>query len=232
MTAGLALTGAACGPAPQQSADREVSGVAFVRVVNAMPGGSPVDIFAGEKKVFNEVKPGWALPYREVPRGMTTFRARWAGHEKEAPVAENLEMLGHKEYSTILLSPSADGSSVEMTVFDDHEWAPSAGKAKVRIIHTVPGLSDIDLYSQGKKVLGGVDFRDESRYVEMDPAAGGLELKRDDNQKTVATVSDLRLAANQAYTVLLVGNKNKPRTIVLEDRVKEKPKIPAPITGS
>jgi hypothetical protein len=226
----MALLGAGCNKTPQQSADREMSGVAFVRVVNATEG-PPLDIFAGDRKAFTEVKPGWAIPYREIPRGITTFRARFTGQEKEPPVAENVEMLGHREYSTILLLPAPDGK-VEMTIFDDHEWAPSTGKAKVRLVHTIPAMSDIDIYSQGKKLLGGIDYKDESRYVEMDPSAGDIELKRADNQKSVATVSNLKLAANQAYTILLVGIKEKPRTIVLEDRVKEKPRIPPPLTGS
>jgi len=228
----LVLAGVACNrqtPEPTAgSADREMTRVAFVRVVNAMPDGSAVDVFSTDRKIFNEVKPGWVLPYREVPRGVTTFRARWTGHEKDSPLAENVEMLGHKEYSTIVLIPGADDKPVEMLVFDDHEWAPATGKSKVRVVHTIPAMSDIDVYSQGKKLLGGVDFKDESRYVEMDPMAGDLELKRDDNQKLVATVSNLRLEANRAYTVLLVGPKEKPRTIVLEDRIEEKPIVPTP----
>jgi uncharacterized protein DUF4397 len=232
VTAGLALIGAACGPTSQQSADREAGRAAFVRVVNALPEGSPVDIFAGERKIFNDVKPGWALPYREVSRGMTTIRARWAGHDKDTPLAENLEMLGHREYSTVLLIPGTGRKQLEMVVFDDHEWAPAAGKVKLRLVHTVPGMSDIDLYSQGKKLLGGVDFKDESRYIEIDPITGDLELKRDDNQQTVATVSKLSLEAGRAYTILLVGKKEQPRTILLEDRVEEKPNIPAPYPGS
>ena len=228
----LVLIGTACTKAPQQSADREVSRMAYVRVVNATPGGSAVDIFSGDQKVFNEVKPNTVIPYREIPRGLTTFRARWAGHEKDSPLAENIEILGHKEYSTLLLLPSGDEKTVDMTVFDDHEWAPSVGKAKVRVVPAVPKMSDIDVYSQGKRILGGVDFKDESRYVETDPITGDLELKRDDNQQTVATVSSLRLEPNKAYSILLVGNKDKPRTIVLEDRVEEKPPMPTGFPAS
>jgi hypothetical protein len=94
-------------------------------------------------------------------------------------------------------------------------------------------MSDIDVYSQGKRLLGGVDFKDESRYTEMDPVTGDLELKRDDNQQTVATVSNLQLEANKAYTILLTGSNDKPRTIVLEDRAEEEPNMPTyPPLGS
>jgi ribulose bisphosphate carboxylase small subunit len=87
-------------------------------------------------------------------------------------------------------------------------------------------MSDIDAYSQGKKVLGGIDFTDESRYVEVDPGSGDLVLKRHNNQQTVATVSNLRLDPDKAYTVLLVGSDDKPRTVVLEDRVQRRPAMP------
>src|SRR5687768_17746244 len=187
---GLVLISTACTTVPQREgrADREVRAVAFVRMVNTMESGSAVDIFAGDQKVFTDIKPGAMVPYREVSKGMTTFRARWAGRDTETPIAENLEMLGEREYSTIVLRPGKDGKSIEMTAFDDHVWAPDTNKAKVRVMHAMPGISDIDVYSQGKKLLSGVDFRDESRYIEVDPVTGDLELKRDDNQKTVAIV--------------------------------------------
>jgi hypothetical protein len=223
---GLVLISTACTTAPPRAdrADRVDQRVAYVRVVSTVSSGSAVDIFAGDRKVFSEIKPGAMEPYREVPRGLTTFRARWAGRDSETPIAENIELLGEKEYSTILLRPGGrDGKSVAMTVFDDHVWAPSAGKAKVRLVHAIPGMADIDVYSQGKRVLGGVDFRDTSRYVEVEPATGDLELKRDDNQQTVATVPNVRLEGNKAYTVLLAGENANPKTIVLEDRAEEEP---------
>ena len=89
-------------------------------------------------------------------------------------------------------------------ILKDHT-ATDAGKAKVRVVHAIAGMSDIDAYSQGKKVLGGIDFTDESLYVEVRSA--GRVLKRHDNQQTVATVSNLRLDPNKAYTDPLVGSE-------------------------
>jgi hypothetical protein len=199
--------------------------MAYVRVVNAMPDGQAVDIFAGDDKIFAGVKSGESVPYRELAKGVTTFRVRWTGHDKEAPLAENIEVLGYKEHSTILVRPDDDGK-LDVTVFDDHEWAPDTGKAKVRVVHAIAGMSDIDVYSEGKRLLGGVDFHDESRYVQMEPITGDLELKRDDNHQTVATVPAFQVEASKAYTVLLIGYKDKLSTIVLEDQV-ETPAIPS-----
>src|SRR5947207_4897814 len=90
--AGLVLFSTACSKAPrQQSADREDRRVSFVRVVNALPNGSPMDIFAGNEKVFTEVKPGAVVPYHDVSRGLTTFRARMIGSDSDAPIANNME---------------------------------------------------------------------------------------------------------------------------------------------
>ena len=79
---GLAFLGAACSRSPrEQSANREDRRMAFVRLVNAMPGGPAIDIFAGDQKVFADIKSGAVVPYREVSTGFTTFRARWTGRE-------------------------------------------------------------------------------------------------------------------------------------------------------
>ena len=230
---GLALLGAACGQrSREQSANREVPREAYVRVVNAMPDGAAIDVFADNQKLFPEIKPGAVVEYREVSPGLITFRARWAGREADAPVADNREILGDGKFATILLRPATGRREVDMTILKDHTWLPDAGKAKVRVVHAIAGMSDIDAYSQGKKVLGGIDFTDESRYVEVDPGSGDLVLKRHDNQQTVATVSNLRLDPDKAYTVLLVGSDDKPRTVVLEDRVQRRPAMPQYPLGS
>jgi hypothetical protein len=224
---GFALLGAACSTSPrEQSANREDRRMAFVRVVNAMPSGPAMDIFANDQKLFPEVKPGAVVPYREISQGLTTFRVRWTGRETDSPIADNSEILRDGKYATILLRPATDRKEVDLTILKDHTWLPDAGQAKVRVVHAIAGLSDIDVYSQGKKVLGGVDFKDESRYVQVDPITGDLVLKRHDNQQTVATVSNLRLDPNKAYTVLLVGSSDKPQTVVLEDRVEKAPIVP------
>ena len=224
---GLVLLGAACSTSPrEQSATGNDRRVAFVRVVNAIPGAAAVDIFADDQKVFTEVKAGMVAPYREVPRGLTTFRARWAGRDSDSPIADNREILRDGKFTTILLRPASDPKQVDMTVLKDHTWMPETGKSKVRVVHAIPGLSDIDVYSQGKKVLGGVDFKDESRYVEVDAITGDVVLKRRDNQQVVATVSNVPLEANKACTVMLVGTVDKPETIVLADRAERPPVFP------
>jgi hypothetical protein len=121
-------------------------------------------------------------------------------------VADDVEM-GGKIRGAMLLRPATGRREVDMTILKDHTWLPDAGKAKVRVVHAIAGMSDIDAYSQGKKVLGGIDFTDESRYVDVGPVSGDLVLKRHDNQQTVATVSNLRLYPDKAYTVLLVGSE-------------------------
>ena len=74
---GLALLGAACGQrSREQSANREVPREAYVRVVNAMPDGTAIDVFADNQKLFPEIKPGAAVAYREVSPRLITFRAR------------------------------------------------------------------------------------------------------------------------------------------------------------
>jgi hypothetical protein len=236
----LVLTSVACTTVPPQRADRADRSerrVAFVRVVNTMPSdSSAVDIFAGDKKLFADVQPGAVIPYREVPRGVTSFRARWTGGDTKPDIAENLELLGDGEYSTIVLRPDNGSSGIAIMAFDDHEWAPSTGKVKIRLVHAIPGMSAIDVYAENKRLLGGVDFKDASRYSEMDPIMGSvvpsnpmigdLVLKRDDNQQIVATIAKLQLKPNRAYTIVLAGKSDNPKTIVLVDRTEERPKVP------
>lgn len=100
---GLALLGAACGQrSREQSANREVPREAYVRVVNAMPDGTAIDVFADNQKLFPEIKPGAVVAYREVSPGLITFRARWTVVRRtlQWPIIERfLEMENSRRYS-------------------------------------------------------------------------------------------------------------------------------------
>src|SRR5262245_3940673 len=73
---------------------------ALVRVINAVPGTTGVDVFADNQKTFENVSFKTTTPYMEVPDSLRTFRVRQSGEDQAQPLAENTETLsGGKHYT-------------------------------------------------------------------------------------------------------------------------------------
>jgi len=81
-------------------------------------------------------------------------------------VDENIEVLHERKYSTIVLRPGDGRKEIDISIFKDHTWAPDPGKAKVPCRSYDPGY-------ERYRCLSGVDFKDESRYVQVDPSRSG-----------------------------------------------------------
>src|SRR5205809_222729 len=63
-------------------------GNALLRVIHAIPGGQAVDVFADDKKVFDNIAYKTTSPYEEIPAERHTLRIRPAGQNTAQPLAE------------------------------------------------------------------------------------------------------------------------------------------------
>jgi hypothetical protein len=109
---------------------------ALVRVINAVPGATSLDVFADDQKVFESVSFKTTTPYKELSDNRHTFRVRPAGQNSAQPVAENSEGLSGGKHYTIVLMPGTNDKTT-MNVVNDNITQPS-DKAQVRVINASP----------------------------------------------------------------------------------------------
>src|SRR5215211_4396827 len=65
--------GTSSSPAAEAVEDRDM---ALVRVINAIPGGAPIDIWAGDSAAFSAVGYKKTTAYREIPDNMFNFQIK------------------------------------------------------------------------------------------------------------------------------------------------------------
>ena len=157
----------------------ESEDMALVRVVNAMPGGAPVSILAGDSAAFDAVAYKKATAYREIPDNMFNFQIKSSAEGKA--LAENRENLKDGGHYTIVALPDQGGADKRnLRVLDDELKPVDANKARVRFINGVPGDTDVDLLIAGRDepLFDGVNFKSEAGWTEFDPIAGALRSGR------------------------------------------------------
>src|SRR6185503_9602258 len=106
-----------------------------------------------------------------------------SGKPNAVEIEKNSEGLREGKHYTVVAYENEDGQPV-LRVVNDDEDAPSAGKAKVRLIHAAPKMEPVALYAVGQKdkLAGESRFSTVSTWQEVDPMTGPLEVRAGDDK--------------------------------------------------
>ncbi|MEJ7618014.1 MAG: DUF4397 domain-containing protein [Pyrinomonadaceae bacterium] len=185
----------------------------LARFIHAVPAMAATDLFVDDTKAFSNVTYKTITPYAEFPAARHIFRLRVAGQDSAQPLIEEDESLNKCGHHTVVALPSAgtaiiarnDGTSL-LFIADKIE-TPTAGKAKIRVVHAVPDLGALDIYLTGRSeaLLESIDFGASSNYTEIEPFSGSLEVKRAGENVTTLSVPQMNIVAGKSYTVFVMG---------------------------
>ncbi len=214
--------------APASPATAENRDHALVRIVNAVPGTTAVDVVADDTPTFSNVEFKAVTPYREVPATADDFAIRPSGAAAGTKMAENSESIVSGKHYTLIAFPGAIDSAEKVTleVVNDDLVPPSEGKARVRVIQAASGVATVDVFATGqdKPLFDDVDFKETASYQEVDPANLTLAVRDSkDDKKTLAT-PNVNIEAGKSYTLIVTGGpRGTLDTIMVEDFAGERP---------
>jgi len=189
---------------------------ALVRVVNAIPAGAPVDIYAGDLTVFDNLTYKSVTAYRALDGKRYTFAVRPAGMANAKPLSSNTEGLDDGKYYTVFALPG-EGSAAHLRVVQDLMAPPAAGKARLRVIHGGAEAGELDIYATGTPaaLFDGVDFQSVTGYQDIDPVNGEIEVRAEGQAAPLVKAPVVHIEAGKFYTLVIVG------------RVRSTPKLEA-----
>jgi hypothetical protein len=204
---------------------------ALVRFVHALPSLAAVDLFANDTKITGDVRYKAVTSYSEIPTDNQTLRLRLSGQEGAEPVADEKKNFSAGKHYTVIAVPrnataifSKDtGQGAELRLIDDDLVAPANGKARVRVIDASPDLEKLDVFATGRSdvISQGVAFGEDSKYADVEPLNGTLEVRRAGENIATLTVPDVRFAAGRLYTIIVIGRTKgsaKLESIIVEDQ--------------
>src|SRR5688572_15547012 len=98
-----------------------------------------------------------------------------------------------------------EAPKLDLKVVSDNIIPPSNGKARVRVIHAIPGMGDLDVHARGYKeaLFGGVNFQTEAGYKDVNPLSGVIDIRPDGKKNAVATIPDAKFEAGKIYTIVV-----------------------------
>ena len=220
-------SGASQAPPAAQANERDQ---ALVRVVNAVPGTTAVDVTADQAPVESGTGVCERDPYKPVPANADDFAVRVAGKSNGPVLAENSEaIMSGKHYTLVAFPGKADPRSgraeekIDLQVVTDDIVTPEAGKARVRVVHAAADVETVNVFAKGREdsIFDGVDFRETTGYKDVDPwMRRTIDLKTADG-KVVASPT-VSVEAGKSYTIVVTGRAHGApalQALIIEDRV-------------
>ncbi len=158
-----------------------------VRVVHASPDAPAVDVFVQNGKAVEGLPFGEYTDYIEVPAGQLDFAIFVAGTDA---LVQSGNIFVDGDF-TIIASGFAGGGepAFGLIVLTDRNREPSAGDARVRVVHAAPSAPGVDVYftqpygALANPLLTGVPFGAASGYVTVQT---GMNRKQFQARVTIA----------------------------------------------
>jgi hypothetical protein len=188
-------------PAGTETATR---GKSLVRLVNALPSKRAIDVSSNDRTVFSAVAYKTVTPYTEVGDNRVRFRLRAAGADS-AQADNNETLIDGDRYTIVALRDEHGG--VQLRIVGD-KVVPDSGKARIRVINTVPGSKGVDIAVQGAKdpLFQGADYAAGADYKDIDPTTATIEIRRNGPSLRPILLKSMRFEGGKAYTIILMGS--------------------------
>ena len=194
----------------------EHRGVSMVRMINALPSAKDASVSADDRAMFSGITFKTVTPYSELKDNIAKFRLQ-AG-DRDTTIASNNEiMMDGSRYSLVAL-PEGNGS-VRLRVLKD-ELATDSTKARLRVIHGVNGVGEIDVVMAGmtEPFFDNVNLTSEAGYKNIDPVKTTVTVNVNGNGKQLLK-REMDFKAGHSYSIVLTGTAGqRVEAIVIDDQ--------------
>ena len=199
---GLALLAALALAAPAFAQGGED---AQVRVAHLSPDAPNVDVYVNGEPVLTDVPYTTVSSYLSLPAGTQQVTVYAAGDTSSPVIDVPVELAAGGAYTIAAVGLVTDGS-ITAQVYQDDLRAPSAGNAKLRVIHASPDAGPVDVVPRGgEPLVTDLAFPDDTPYAEVPAGTYTLDVNAAGTDQTVLTVPDAALASGGVYSAFAVG---------------------------
>ncbi len=172
----------------------------YVRFFNASPQGGKKDFYIGNTLVASGVGFGEVTPYIKTVTPSVFCKCIQHGFKNEG--INKLSLNQHTgDVHTVCLVGKAD--KPELMAISENAVKDHPEYGHLRICNLSPEGGGFDVFAGGTKILGDVQYKEISRYMEIRPEEYELTLMK--NKKTVSSCGKTSLKPGKFNTVYIIG---------------------------
>jgi hypothetical protein len=174
----------------------------YVRVLHAVPDAPSVDVYVNANRVLRDVAFKDISDYLTLPAGKYHIDIYPAGTGVNTLISKKVNIEPGKVYT---LAAIGTAKKLQLLPFIDEPAVPS-GEAKIKFIHLSPDAPAVDVgVKGGDTVFSDISYKQASEYLNLTPMTVNLEARIAGTKNKVLDIPNVKLNANQAYTIVAVG---------------------------
>jgi len=179
----------------------------YVRFLHAATKSPDVDVYVNNKLAIPGLKYREFTDYMKLPPGTYNIKVYPAKDTSKAVIDSDVTVKP-KIVSTIV-AYSQDRKLSLLPVEETPLLAPTQKKAKIRIAHLIENIPPVDIYlSDGTLLYKNVNFKDLTKYIELNPNTYIIDIKLADTDISMLYVPNMNLNGDHYYTLYLIGLVN------------------------
>ncbi len=180
----------------------------YIRFFNASPQGGSCSFYTGNSLAISGLKFGKLSPYIRVKSGNTMYKASPGGIKSEKDPKLILPQRPGEVYTLCLIGKPNEPKF--MAIKESYDKI-NMEYGHLRICNLSPENCGFDIYANGNKILGDINYTEISRYMEIRPEKYEISIIR--NKKTAINCGIYDLKPKKFNTVYIIGLENEiPQT--------------------
>jgi Domain of unknown function (DUF4397) len=182
----------------------------YIRVIHAVPDALPIDLYLNGEEAIKGLKFGEATDFVELPSGNYSIDIRSSGAAKtDKPMySATIGLPGgvSVNIAAVGLLKGKDAQAFKLAVFLT-DRSPTAGKARVDVIHLVPDGPALDVLTGGSVAVTQLPYgKSTDKPLNLDPKTFEFALVASGTTSpALIDIKTLNLQADTIYTILAVG---------------------------
>jgi len=184
----------------------------YIGVMNLAPYSPSTEVYLNDVKQTNAIAAGnYSTAYAPLTPGTYGIKFKKGGSDSlmaELP-ASNYDSASF--YSLIMYNDTIKGITKAIQVYDDFQNI-TITSGFYRFFNFSPETPSVDVYLNNAKVMTGRNHADivtnpaYRNFQQLDPLSYTIQVKKSGTDSVIATLSNVPIAAGNAYTVFLNGS--------------------------
>lgn len=173
----------------------------LVRVLHALVSGEELDVYIDGFPFYMDVRFAQFTPYIYVPEGNHIFSV-YLKDEREKPLAEvNIDVKNDELITAAIIERN---NKVDILPIPEERGVPEDNTSKIKFVHLVPELPNINVLIGGEEVFNNVGYTDYTEYKNVPIGEYKMDIELTENKKTVLS-NLVNINPNRIYTFYAIG---------------------------
>lgn len=190
-------------PMNLQRTCRRTTQNSYIRLFHASPNAPAVDVYANGKLIAQNLSYKKFSKYLPVAPGNYNIQIYPAGNTINEVLNTNLYIPQGTIFNAAVIGQLPN---ISLYPIPEPYTVQNFGRPCIRFIHLSPNAPNVDIVlSDGRKVFSNIGYKDITDYVCIPAGTYNFEVRPTGSDDVVLTVPDVRLKANNYYTIYAVG---------------------------